>query len=213
MPKKQSLCLKVQELIAQKLLPLGFKKHQQGVLTLQIEPELLCWVGLNTATARTANGATLEVNTVIGVRQQAVERLVAKLNEEEFNEIIPPTIAGNIGYLSTEDKYLPYYFPAGADPNPIVESLCEKIAATAIPFARKSRDMYALISEMETSRFSMPTQIAYRIAAAYIIVGNLKKAGELVTARLEKLQQQADPGAVRYKKFANKILEITGVER
>ena len=59
---------------------------------------------MNTASRHQAAGS-VEVNPVIGIRHQAVERLVAELRHEKFHSYLPPTVSSPIGYVMPDEYF------------------------------------------------------------------------------------------------------------
>lgn len=55
---------------------LGLRKRAGAVFTMDIEDDVVGWLGLNTATEH--HVGAVEVHPVVGVRHQLVERLVAQ---------------------------------------------------------------------------------------------------------------------------------------
>src|ERR1700690_3262959 len=75
----------------------GFERRKSGIFTIKMSADAIGWIGLNTATR--GQKGFLEINPVVGVRNQQIERLVAELTGEKFDEITPPTLCGNTGYM------------------------------------------------------------------------------------------------------------------
>jgi hypothetical protein len=104
---------RVQQMVAERLGALCFK-HKQGIFTLQIEPYVKCWIGLNKAPLKNIG---FEVNVVGGIRHDGVERLVSELTEEPYQPLTPPTIAGHIGYLYQPRSHAVQGFRGKGSPN------------------------------------------------------------------------------------------------
>ncbi|MBA2479677.1 MAG: hypothetical protein H0V44_03365, partial [Planctomycetes bacterium] len=82
---------------------IGFKRRSQEIYTHPITKNVVGWVGLN---RKVAADESLEINPVIGVRHQEVEKMVAQLSGVEFHQYIPPSISIPLGYLE-KGKYAP----------------------------------------------------------------------------------------------------------
>lgn len=50
------------------------------------------------------------MNPVIGVLQQAVERLISELRGEKYHEYLPPTVSTPLGYVMPERRYITWEF-------------------------------------------------------------------------------------------------------
>lgn len=86
------------------LAELGFRKRAGGIFTVDLEPDVLGWLGLNRASEHQPSGS-FEVNPVIGLRLQRVEREVARLTSQPFHQYIPPSASSPLGYLMPEARY------------------------------------------------------------------------------------------------------------
>lgn len=73
------------------LAQLGFDKRKPGIMTIKKSNDVYGWIGLNTATR--GKKGYFEINPVVGIRNQKIEKLVADLLGERFNEVVPPTLA------------------------------------------------------------------------------------------------------------------------
>lgn len=79
------------------LAELGFKKRAGDVFTVDLDEDVLGWLGLNRATEHRPAGE-VEINPVVGVRHQVVERIVAECRGEKFHAYQPPTVSTPLGY-------------------------------------------------------------------------------------------------------------------
>lgn len=192
-------------LIGDGLARLGFEKRRVGLFSSTIFEDVIGWIGLNTAT-RHLNGA-LEVNPVVGVRQQRIERLVAELFGNVFDKLIPPTFAGNIGYLSPAHSYLSFTFSQSSLNEEVAERLCEAVKAYGLPFMNSAANLRDLVGKMQTMRFGITDQLAERIPVGLWLLGETEQAAAFVEAKLATIGARSDPAALRYRKFAMKLNE------
>jgi len=188
--------------IAEKLVALGFEKCKPDIFTMVLDDNVICWVGLNKA-FRQAD--TLEVNLVIGVRNQQVERTLSELLGEPFNELTPATIAGNIGYISPSNSYKPYLFSQKADFSQVAVEMASDIEVYGLQFAKAHSDLSALVEAMQIARFGVPEQLSYRIPVALCLLGQTEKAARFVSGKLVEIGNRTDPAAQRYIGFAHQI--------
>jgi hypothetical protein len=70
------------------LTQLGFRKRAGEIFTIDIAEDVLGWLGFNTATEHYRAGE-FEVNPVVGIRHQRVERLVNDLRGENSTPTCP----------------------------------------------------------------------------------------------------------------------------
>jgi hypothetical protein len=88
---------------------IGFRKRGPGIFTITLADGVLGWLGLNYANRHRPEGH-VAIHPVIGVRHQAVERLIARLCREEFHEYLPPTISVPIGYVMPASRDMIWEF-------------------------------------------------------------------------------------------------------
>ena len=184
---------------------MGFQKRQSAILTIPLDADSFGWIGLNRATGR--GSGVLEINPVVGIRNQAVERLLADLVGEPFNELTPPTLAGNVGYLSPDNRYVAFLFGSFGDVQQSVERLCSMVQNHGLPFCRDNVELLKLVSSMLSTRFGVPEQLNYRIPVACFLAGERLMAMSALDARLDDIGSRADPAALRYRAFAQRLRE------
>lgn len=184
---------------------LDFEKRKAGIFVLKVTPDVLGTVGLNTATGRGAG--VLEINPVVGVRNQQIERLVAELSGDAFDELIPPTLAGNVGYLSPANRYLPFLFTQDTATEGVASQLCDAVKTHGLPFIKKVADLAALVEAMQTARFGIPFVTEYRIPVGLFLLGDRAKAKTFLAAKLGEIGTRSDPAALRFKSFAAQLSE------
>jgi hypothetical protein len=172
-------------LVQNRLAGSGFKKRKPGILTSFISDDVLGWVGLNKATR--GRGDALEVNPVVGVRNQRIERLVAELTGDAFDELIPPTIAGNVGYLSPAHRYLAFTFSDSGPNEEVADRLCEAVNMHGLPFMKKAADLRTLVEAMQTTRLETPEQLNYRIPVGLWLLANAEEAKAFIATRLSEI--------------------------
>lgn len=190
-------------LVEDRLAGLGFKKRKPGILSSPISDDTVGWVGLNKA-IRGRNGA-LDLNPVVGVRNQRIEQLVAELAEDALDDLIPPTVAGNVGYLSPAHRYQVFTFSESASNDEVADRLCGAVKVHGLPFMKKMVDLRSLVETMQTTRLGMPEQLNYRIPVGLWLLQEAEKAKAFVAAKLSEIGTRTDPAALRYKSFAARL--------
>jgi hypothetical protein len=190
-------------LLQDRLAGLGFEKRKPGIFSSVIAENVVGWIGLNTATRGRKDA--LEINPVVGVRNQRVEQLVAELVGDAFDDLIPPTVAGNVGYLSPGHKYLAFTFSDSGSNEDVADGLCDAVKVYGLPFMRRMVDLRSLVEEMQTTRLGMPEQLNYRIPVGIWLLDEADQAKAFVAARLSEIGARADPAALRYRAFATRL--------
>jgi len=194
------------KLVQDRLVVFGFQKRRAGIFSCPILDEVIGWIGLNTATRGRSDA--LEINPVVGVRNQRIERLVAELTGDAFDDLIPPTIAGNVGYLSPARRYLAYTFAESASNEEVADRLCESIKMYGLPFMKKIADLRTMIKKMQTLRFGMAEQLHYRIPIGLWLLNEIEEAETAIATRLHTIGERSDPAALRYLSFAKELSEL-----
>jgi len=187
------------------LASLGFKERKPGIMTYQMPDGVIGWIGLNKATR--GQKELLEINPVVGVRNQQIEKLVSELLDEHFDEVVPATLAGNIGYLMPAAKYRPFIFSQHAPIEPIASELAQDIREYGLPFIRKHVELGVLVESLRTCRFAVRFMADYRIPCGLLLLGRIDEAEAYLQEKTRAMNTQHDPAAVRYKAFASKFLQ------
>ncbi len=193
--------------ICTNLTVLGFEQQKPGLFVLRITEDTLGWLGLNKAVRGQAG--VLEINPVVGVRSQHIEKLVAELSGEPFDESVPATLAGNIGYLTPANKYRPYNLSENSAAETVAHELVAEVSQYGLPFIRNHTEMAALVKGLRSFRFAIHFLADYRIPVGLSLLDQLGEAEAYVKAKLAELAGQQDPAALRYKAFAGKFLEYS----
>jgi hypothetical protein len=193
-------------LLQKRLVLLGFRKRKQGILSMSVTEDVLGLIGLNKATGGRGPGV-LEINPVVGVRNQIVERLVAELVGEPFDELNPFTAGANVGYLSPQSKYQPSIFAETAPLDGPADQLIDAIRAYGLPFIHSNSSLPTLLETMRSNRFAIQHVAAFRIPAALHVLGRHAEANAFLTDEVAKLGARTDQAAKRFRVFADHFKE------
>lgn len=184
---------------------LGFLKKKTGIFVKTVSADVLGTIGLNIATGR--GSGIIEINPVIGIRNQCIERLLAEILGEPFDELIPATLAGNVGYLSHENTYRPYIFTNKESIDAIVNEMRDAVKDFGLPFMQKASNLSDLVELMRTVRFGIPFVIEYRIPVGLLLLGKKIEAKEIIDKKMSEITSKHDPASLRYKKFSAQLLK------
>lgn len=185
------------------LANMGFKKRTGEIFTLTLSVDVLGWVGLN---RKILPGGILEVNPVIGVRIQAVERLIADLCGSPYHDYAPPSISGHIGYLDI-GRYSPIFISSVAESQEKFHDLVLRIRTVGLDFMKECSTYAGLAEMLAKSRFAILELARYRIPAALLLAGDLAGARSYVDERLREQSGRSDPAAKQYERFAAALIE------
>jgi hypothetical protein len=187
--------------VEQGLADVGFERRRPRIVVRNCGADVLGTVGLNVAIQR--GGGILEVNPVVGVRHQQIERLVATLTGDAFDEVVPPTLAGNVGYLSPQNRYVAFLFSETAEIEQVASQLCDAVATHGIAFIEKMTGVAELVHAMQTVRFGIPFVTDYRIPVGLALLGQHEEAQRFLARKIVELGTRSDPEAVRFRGFAD----------
>ncbi len=188
------------ECVLKHVVPLGWKKRHPGIFTMQLNEETLGWLGLNTG--RGYGPGILEVNPVVGVANERLERFVAELMEIKYTPAIPPSVSANIGYFTPEETYKKWMFQEGEDLEPLVVTLASAVETFGYPFMQRNADLHALYLTIRDSGKGYPHMNQYRIPAACALLGKTEEAEEFLEATLREMESRTDMAAELFRKFA-----------
>ena len=145
----------------------------------------------------------VEINPVVGVRFQEVERLVAECRGEKFHAYQPPTISSPLGYLMPEKKYVAWVFaPRRSDE--VATELANAIATHGVPFMRSILDLVELRRRLQ-DRSGFEHQLAYRRPAAALLAGDVEQARALLDEALAAIGARTDLAAAEFRRFAESL--------
>lgn len=190
----------VVKLIHAHLAEFGFQKRDAGIATLKLSDEAFGWIGLNKAVFPREGSMT--INPVVGVRNQRIEKLEAELCGGPFSDYVPPTLAGNIGYIAPEDNYHTFAF-SSEKIETIVDELVGYVAKHGVPFMKKNADLATLVKSMQTPTLRLGnSDLTYRLPAGLFLLGRFDEAQAILKRELEKIAGRTDAATLRYQKFA-----------
>lgn len=188
--------------IARLLAQHGFRKRTDDIFTVDATEDVLGWVGLNRATKDRPAGE-VGINPVIGVRHQAVERVVAELRGEAFHPYIPPTISTPLSYLVPVHRSRQWILHEAGPVNTIPD-LVAAVATYGLPFMRRMTKLAALCEGLE-GRLGFSHQLNYRRPVAWMLSGDSPRASRAVEESFANLGDRRDPAAQEFRIFAEAL--------
>ena len=180
----------------------GFRKRSSGVFTVELARDVLGWLGLNTASRHQVDG-TVEVNPVVGVRHQGVERLVAELRAEPFHPYLPPTISTSIGYVMPLHRYQAWAIASGGDGAPTA-GLIDAVVIHGLPFMRQNADLESLY---ETAEEGLGFSLEYRLPVIRLLLGERQAARAALDKCINDLGARQDAAAQQFRAFSAALVE------
>lgn len=194
----------VPDVVTPLLTKIGFKKRRGEIFTIELSKEVLGWVGLNRATKHRPAGE-IEINPVIGVRHQQVERLVAELRGQKFHAYIPPTISTALGYVLPEASYRAWIFTADRA-RVMANEMVAAIAEHGLALMRSKVELSDLCRALEQgSRLAIEDSAIYRRPVARLLSGDARRAAEELNKSLAALGDRSDLAATYFRTFAAEL--------
>ncbi|MDR1450598.1 MAG: hypothetical protein LBI84_10470 [Propionibacteriaceae bacterium] len=194
--------------VSQRLQTVGFKKRAGLLFTRDIADDVLGWLGLNRASRHTPAGC-YEINPVVGIRHQGVERIIAELRKEKFHPYMPPTVSRPLGYLMPDPRYRSWTV-SETNSGQSINSLIEAIEDHAAPFI-ESHATLAGVCELLDDKMGFDHQLVYRRPVAWLLAGDIPRALRLVATAEEALGGRSDAAALEFRSFAAEFQRYAGV--
>lgn len=183
---------------------LGFTKRSGEVFTCVLETDVLGWIGLNRAYRRAED--SLEVNPVVGVRHQAVERVVAELRRERFHAYLPPTVSTPLSQLTQAGRYSPWLFSRGPQIFDLAARLAAAVAEHGLPFMRSASNLEQLYELIKRGQ-GFAHQLAYRRPVVSLMMGDRVEAERSLEEALADVGDRNDLAALEFRSFAERVRE------
>ncbi len=128
----------------------------------------------------------LELNALVGVRNQALERKLAEIMREEFDPRGPGTIVKQLGYLMPEPRFVQWRFTYDME----IRRSCERMGCS-----RRSRRACSL----RNSSWTPFTGSAFPVA--YLLLGKPTRATKLVDCYVREMKGHTFPLETDYRNF------------
>src|SRR5690606_5204704 len=148
----------------------GFRKRAGAILTRELTPEALGWLGLNRA-GRHLPAGEVEMMPVVGVRHQGVERTVAELSGEKFHPYQPPTAVVPLGDLMPLGSQVSWRLGTGASEE-TADALVAAVLNYGVPFMEANAFLPSLCARLD-ERLGFDHQIVYRRPTAWALAGDV----------------------------------------
>lgn len=190
--------------VVSSLEAIGLKKRAGGVFTIELGGPFVGTVGLNRATQGRRAGE-LEVNPIVGVRHQEVERVVAQLTEAAFHPYLPATVLKPIGYLMPDKRYRAWDItPQNAEDQ--AADLAAAVETWGFAFMRNASSLDSLIKFAEM-KYGYDFRLAYTLPVARALNGDRARAESEVAGTLADFGSDEYPAAQEFRQFSERFAE------
>lgn len=193
----------IENLLSSRLGSEGFKKRSAGILTKEVKDGFVGWLGLNSVKHKRG----VEINPVVGVRCNELERILAMILQEKPHSYVPPTVSISLGYLMPERKYHSWTFAGNVD-EATFSDLTKAILRYGVPFMEVSSTINNIDSLLQSPKFAHMEHAMYRLPLAKWLSGDAEGALKACDHYCRELGQRVDMVAERFKKFAAQIDSI-----
>jgi len=188
------------------LRALGFRKRSGPIYTVALTPDVLGWLGLNTASRHQPAG-TVEVNPVVGVHHRTVEEIVAELRGEAIHPYHPPTVCTPIGDVTPAHRYTAWEI--GEVWSAPAAAMLEAVERYGLPYLRSLTDLDAIRVAAEERRGH---HLEYRLPVIRQLLGHPRQAWEGLSSDVGALGHRQDPAAQQLRAFARAFGERYGFD-
>ncbi|MGH3932603.1 MAG: hypothetical protein ACRDTF_21815 [Pseudonocardiaceae bacterium] len=177
----------------------NFRKRAGQIFTAEIADEVLGWLGLNRASRHRPAGE-VEINPVVGVRHQGVERIVAECRGERFHAYQPPTVSTPLGYLLPENSYQAWVFGSDQSTEGVAQEMVRTIEQYGVSFMRSAAALPELCRRLDEG-MGFEHQVMYRRPVAWLLVGDPQRARNILDKALAELADRSDVAAEEFRRF------------
>jgi hypothetical protein len=179
------------------LMQAGFRKRSGGTFTISLADGVLGWLGLNSVSRHRPRGQ-IAIHPIIGVRHQAVERLIAGVLQETFRNYQPPTIVTPVGYVMPEHRDKIWEF-GGQHGTTAAPEVIEAIVDYGMPFMRSHTHLSAIL---EAANEGLCRCSEYCVPAILEVMGRHDDAKTAVARAVDGLGDRQDAAAQKLHHFA-----------
>jgi len=181
------------------LRPLGFRKRVAGIFTTELAPGVLGWIGLNHAAHRNWG---YDINPVVGVRHQELERIRAELLGRKPHSYEGPTLATTLNSLIGLG-HPNWSFPGGLPVGPMAERMVAAIRDFGLPYLRAHDSLEKMMPEIPKGVDL--SSVAERQAIANLLLGRYEDAERIIATKLEKVASDNAAYAIAFRAFADRF--------
>jgi len=204
----QQLLSGFKEQLRSLLVEEGFVAYT-AVLVVPLQPHVVGCVELLVEANPTEN--RVEVDVAIGVHHQQVERILADLKGQPYQQYSPFTVGVQIGYLMPGKSHVLYLLHSSSDVARVAEHVAADVRSLGRPFMASSTSLASIAEFMKARPARVPaTSVAYRLPIVLHLMGDTKAALECDLHYLEKLASGADVWAAQYRQFGQALKAYLG---
>lgn len=212
LPVGKSLSEDVFSMARTQLTARGMKRRTGQIYTSDLGNGMLSWLGLNKHSHW--NQGEIAVLPCVGVRHQALEKLVVDVAGEAFHACIPATASTTLIELMKPKHPLPWVFGQSHEANEqLMQDMVECILQYGELFWKANQTLESLARTLREGKTAFLHQTAYRLPAAYALLDQFGPARESVSDFREILKGKGSLVSDEYERWAQKFLaKLDGME-
>lgn len=203
---KSPATLAAESLVAP-LKAVGFRKRAAGFFTVELAPDALGLVSLNTASEHMEPG-TVRVNPIVGVRHLEVERVLAELKNETPHAYMPATVQEPIGYVMPQHTYTTWLLSVDDDMGGPAAEIARAVEDHGLPYMRDAAPLERVVALLRAGRTATRGQFLLPVALA--LAGDTTAALDAVAVTERDVEGQRGPFATAFRAFAVRFRERFG---
>ncbi len=191
--------------IRPELEALGFQERDTGVYCKPQSADLLFWVGINIGYK--PGWTCAHVNPNVGVRFNALEAEIARLEGREDCLFTPPTLVTNLGLLMTPRR-------AGwelghRNAASVVVEIRNELVTTGFSFMKSVSTIPLLLAMMRRHPHMGGLRTEFTMPVLLTLTGHAEEARAYVNDKLAEMQYQlrSDRAAEYYRGFARRFFQ------
>jgi hypothetical protein len=184
------------------LKAVGLKKRANTIFTKDVNSDVL---GIVTIVVSAGEGG-IAISTSVGVRHQALERLVAELSGQKFDESLPATIGISIGYIAPEKQYAIFRFSLEEDPHPTVREIVGTIEKYGLNWMEDHQLLDSILDAILNGKYTYRDAARLRLPVIRYLKGNIPEARTSIEKGLDEIGNAEGPVSDQYKRLSRALM-------
>jgi hypothetical protein len=146
-------------------------------------------------------GIGYEINPIVGVRHEQLERLTDELLALRPSKERTSSVIATLDHIMRR-PYTAFFFAYDAPVLPTAKTLVETFREHGLPYIEARRDLRALVADFLPIRYGMDL---CRLPTAYVLLGEFSAAERAIEEQLARFADGADTFAPAYTAFVARL--------
>ncbi|MFJ1751414.1 hypothetical protein [Kitasatospora sp. NPDC088134] len=184
-----------------RMIGAGWRKRTGDIYTQNLGNGFHAWAGLN----RASKHHPLEINPVVGLRYDPLERLLADITGAVSRTTA--TISRPVGYLTPDNAFLQLRVAEPGDAERAADELHELVQTYGLPFARQHASPDRLLTALQTGgNVPNPDRTGLLLPALHFLRGDTDETRSCLAQGLVHYGQNTSmPVVAEFHRFANAL--------